>query len=89
MDHFRRQTMPERGGVVLAISTYLQSFVISYGRGPNNNYVQITLLVQERLISFCSIYAPNSSVEYSIIWSWLTSLPDAEWVIGGDFNMVE
>jgi hypothetical protein len=51
-----------RGGVVLAISSYLQSFVTSLGSDLSNCCVWITMLFQKRLLCFCFVYAPNLSL---------------------------
>ena len=75
---------------MLAISPYLTIFVIAFGSDPNKHYVLITILVQETLLGFRSIYAPNSSSDRTQFWTWLeSSLPNVEWILGGDFNMVE
>ena len=50
----------------------------------------VTLLLQERLLGFCSIYAPNSSLAHSHLWDLMASyLPDVDWIVGGDFNMMK
>jgi hypothetical protein len=52
--------------------------------------VWVTVLIQDRLVGFCSAYAPNASLDRCSLWDWIaSSLPAAEWVIGSDFNMVE
>ena len=61
------------GGVVLAISPYLQNFVMASWSDPSNHCVRITLLVQERLLGFFSIYAPKSKSECTQLWTWLES----------------
>ena len=61
------------GGAMLAISPYLQSFVMASWSDPSNHCVGITLLVQERLLGFFSIYAPNPESERTQLWTWLES----------------
>jgi hypothetical protein len=52
--------------------------------------VWITLLIQERLLGLCLVYAPNISLDRLNLWErMVSSLLDAEWFVGGDFNMVE
>ena len=49
-----------------------------------------TLLLQERLHGFCSIYAPNSSSTHSHLWDWMaSSISYVYWTIGGDCSMLE
>ena len=77
-------------GVVLAISPYLKKCITTSRRDPSTCCVWITLLFQERLLGFCSIYAPNSSSKHTQICTRLeSSLTYVEWILGGDFNMVE
>lgn len=48
------------------------------------------MLIKERLLGFCSVYAPNLSLARVRIWEWMaSSLSDAEWIIGSEFHMVE
>lgn len=48
----------------------------------------VTVLIQYRLTSFCSIHALNT--RSNSLWDWMaSSLPTIEWLLGGDFNMVE
>jgi hypothetical protein len=76
--------------VVLAIFPYLKNFVTTFGCDPNNMCVWITLLIQERLLGLCSMYAPSMSSAKLNLWEWMTSsLLDVEWIVGKYFNMVE
>ena len=71
-------------GVVICMSPYPQN------SSPDKRYVWVTIFFQERLLGFFSIYSPNLSFSRSYLWDWMaSSLPDADWIVGGDFNRVE
>ena len=61
------------GGAVLPISPYRQKFVMASWSDPSNHCLWINLLVQERLLGFFSIYAPNSKSEHTQLCTWLES----------------
>jgi len=64
------------GGVVIALSSFLQSFVIASGSDPDDRCVWVTLLIQDWVLGFCAVYAPNLSSERGCLWDWITtSLP--------------
>jgi hypothetical protein len=72
-------------GVVLAISSYLKKFVTALG-SELRNCVWITMLFQERLLDFFSMYTPNLIFTRMFICTWMeTSHLDVKWIIGGDF----
>jgi hypothetical protein len=50
----------------------------------------VITLLKYKIVGFWSIYDPNSSQERTIFSKWLgSSLPNTNWIIGGDFIMVE
>jgi hypothetical protein len=72
---------------VLARATFLN---ITFGYDPNNRCLWITMLIQERLLGFCSLYAPNLKSATLNLCNWMTSsLLDVEWIVGGNLTMVE
>ncbi|XP_057873595.1 uncharacterized protein LOC131079610 [Cryptomeria japonica] len=78
------------GGVVLGLAPWLAKHVVDSGSDPNHHCVWATTLINGMLVGFCSIYVPNSSLERTSLWEWLRYyLPNVDWVLGGDFNMVE
>ena len=71
LDHCRRS-----GGVVIPLSPSLQSLVVSLGSDMEESCVCIALLVQERVIGLCVVYAPNRNSDRSWLWDWMVySLP--------------
>ena len=56
MDHEQ-----EVGGVVLSLSHSLQIFSVDHGLDLNNSCVWVTLLLRDKLVGWCSIYARNCS----------------------------
>ena len=52
--------------------------------------MSVTILIQDKLFGFFSIYATNPTANRFIVWEWMaSSLPTMKSTIGGDLNMVE
>lgn len=78
------------GGAVLGLSPSISKFVIDKGEDPSHYCVWALTLINGQPLGFCSIYAPNNPRERVALWDWMSkNLPIADWVLGGDFNMVE
>ena len=59
-------------------------------KDPNHRCLWVTCMLTGRVIGFRSIYAPSLLVYHVCLWNSLTNyLPDAEWILLGDFNIVE
>lgn len=42
------------------------------------------------MIGICVLYATNLSSKHSGLQDWMaSSLPTVDWIVGGDFNMIE
>lgn len=79
-----------KGGVVIGIAPWIAKHIIDKGEDPSHSCVWVLTFINGQLIGFCSIYALNFAKECIVLWIWLANkLPNAEWIIGGDFNMVE
>lgn len=78
------------GGAILDFSSWMSKFVIAKGEDPSHSCVWVLLFINGQPIGFCSVYASNNARERCELWEWIAKeLPNADWVIGGDFNMVE
>lgn len=78
------------GGIVLGLASWLAKKVVAIGSNPNNCCGWATVIINDTVIGFCSIYAPNSPIERTYLWEWIRlHLPNAQWIIGGNFKLVE
>ena len=69
-------------GLVVAISPYLQNFFVGNSCDPTNRCIWITLVIQDRLLGFCLVYAPNLSSDQSHLWDWMaSSWSYANWIL--------
>ena len=79
-----------KGGVVIGMAPWVSKYVIDKGEDPSHSCAWALKLINGQLIGFCSIYASNFVKERISLWDWLANnLPNADWILGGDFNMVE
>ena len=78
------------GGAVIGLAPWIAKFVIDNGEDPSHCCVWVHTIINAQPIGFCSIYAPNDPKNRTSLWDWtVNNLPNADWVLGGDFNMVE
>jgi exonuclease III len=77
-----------RGGSALLLHPLLK--VTSSGILDEGRATWVTVSHPEGLIGLASIYAPNSSRLRATLWEELkNSLPSAQWILSGDYNMTE
>jgi hypothetical protein len=61
------------GHVVLAQSSYLQSFVVGHGTNLEDRCVWVVLMGRDRLIGIYTFYAPNLNLEHGHLWDYMDS----------------
>ena len=80
----------DRGGAILGFSSSMSKFLIAKGEDPSHSCVWALSFINGHSIGFCYVYSSNKARECCELWDWMAKeLPNADWVIGGDFNMVE
>lgn len=64
--------------------------VTEIGAKGDTTFVWAKILTDKGPILVGSVYAPNQRKERMELWRWMTHLnPDEQWIIGGDWNMVD
>jgi hypothetical protein len=58
----------ESGGVVIALSSTLQSFVVASSSNSNDRCVLVTLLIQDHVVGLRVVYASNLNSKRCKIW---------------------
>lgn len=75
---------------MIALSSYLWNFVVANGSDPEDHCVWFTLMVQDCLLEFCVVFAPNLNLQCGQLWDWMApSVLAVDWIARGEFNMVE
>lgn len=68
----------------------MSKFFIAKGEDPSLGYIWALTFINGQLIGFCLVYTSNYAKERCELWDWMAKeLPSVDWVIVGDFNMVE
>jgi exonuclease III len=80
-----------KAGTSILISAKISHLFLNSGILVPSRAQWITCSLDNKVVGFLNIYAPNKDSERAAFWNQIaTSLPIAEsWVVGGDFNMVE
>jgi hypothetical protein len=77
-----------RGGSALLLHPLLT--VISSGILNKGRATWVVVSHSEGPVGLASIYAPNSSRLWAVLWEELkNTLPSAQWILSGDYNMIE
>lgn len=86
--HFISATTDGRGGDALLVQKDYN--IIDSGELPFGQGVWIKMFVDDVIFGVASLYAPNEAAKRYDLWSWLSfNLHAGQWLILGDFNMVE
>lgn len=79
-----------KGGVALLINLGWMSYIIEHNFSPSHRAIWVIFNINGVKVGICNIYAPNDYRARESLWDWLAiNLPDANWIVLGDFNMVE
>lgn len=78
------------GGLISPFAPKWWPLLIDHSIDPTNCAIWVLFNVDGHPFGLINIYISNDAAERADLWRWIAnSIPDAYWVISGDFNMVE
>lgn len=89
---FSARTTKYKGGTSIIIAEHLTSSITDHGVLYPGRAQYITIkLSQDLTIGIINVYGFNLTGPRAMLWNHLarTDLPDAHWIIAGDFNNIE
>ena len=79
------------GGVCISIAQRWMNHIQGHGTIVFGRAIWVSVIVEDRLLGFMSVYAPTEARARAVFWHDIFSaLPQVDsWIIGGDFNNIE
>lgn len=79
-----------KGGVALLISPCWIEKLVSHNYSPYHRAIWAIVKINYSIVGICNIYVANDYRERATLWdSLVDNLPEAKWIIMGDFSMME
>ncbi|KAL3676158.1 hypothetical protein R1sor_026106 [Riccia sorocarpa] len=77
-----------RGGTAMLIDPSVR--VLNTGTKGDGSCAWAKIQTSRGEVTVCSVYAPGTPQERRVLWDWMVqTLAEGQWIISGDFNMVE